>query len=251
MPVNLHGDWPNIDTPARVLEVFNERKQYIADTAECTSCGATARFCDLLRETNTDPTAPEWFGCCASGTTFAPCRHVEDSRELHKLMQEMADGTVRTVAEAYPPPVQGPKLPSYDWLLHQDTWWYPHRRPALRIAEMDKPHRFNTARWLERKAQGLHLAQGAMFGDAPDDVWAAWDNEDPVEWLRSTPLMQALRKGLPTGGKKLRMMETRAVHWSTCPMRLAHPAPSDTCVCIRRDDRTVGATNDPKTTVTA
>ncbi len=266
MPVNVHGGWPNVDSPARILEVFNERKQYITDTAACTSCGATQRFCDLLRETNTDPTAPEWLGCCASGTTFTPCHHVENVRELKKLMDELAAGEIRTVAEAYPPPVQGPKLPSYDWLLYQDVWWYPHRCPAIRIAEMEKTHRFNTARWLERKAARLHLGQGAMLGDAPDDVWASWQNEDPVEWLRSTPLMKALRKGLPKEGSlKEAQLSLRAQHWHTCPMRLSpekrhaqrdprlsHGAP-DECACITESGRfadnfggrVIGATNDP------
>jgi hypothetical protein len=193
---------------------------------------------------------------------------------LYDLVREAAAGEVRTVAEVYPPPVQGPRLPDYDWLLHQNTWWYPYRRPAVRIAEMDKPWRFNTARFIERRAAELHGIVGMRYmGDAPDEVWHAWEQEqqDPVGWLRRTPLLRALRKGLPTGGAKLRALEARAVHWNTCPMRLAHPASGDRCVCIREDvdpcdctydhadcphlatggdrsGRVIGATNDPNPT---
>jgi hypothetical protein len=40
------------------------------------------------------------------------------------------------------------------------------------------------------------------------------------------------------------MLAARAVHWHTCPMRKAHPAPSAHCLCIREGGRIVGATND-------
>lgn len=146
-------------------------------------------------------------------------------------------------------PVQGPNLPDYGWLLDQKEWWYPHRRPAVRVASMDKPHRFNVAQFLERKAAGLHMSVGMRYmHNAPDDVWASFESENPVTWLRKTPLMRALRKGLPGGGAKLRALQARAVHWSTCPMRLAHPGAWDRCVCVRDGTgRTVGTLNDPAT----
>lgn len=169
-------------------------------------------------------------------------------RLLAELVAEIETGEVRTVAEVYPPPVQGPRLPGYDWLLHQDTWWYPYRRPAVRIAEMDKPWRFNTARFIERRAAELHGTVGMRYmHNAPDEVWHAWEAEhrDSGGWLRRTPLLRALRRGLPTGGAKLKALEARALHWSTCPMRLARPAPLDVCMCVREGGRVIGATNDP------
>lgn len=155
-------------------------------------------------------------------------------------------GEVRTVAEAYPPPVQGPKLPDYAWLLDQREWWYPHRRPAVRVAEMDKPWRWNTVRFLERKAVGLHAVGSRWTHDAPDDVWASWERENPLEWLRSQPLMKVLNKGLPhESSAKGRALASRAIHWNTCPMRLAHPGRLDRCLCLHdRNGRTIGASND-------
>jgi hypothetical protein len=232
-------------------DVVAERRQHIKDMARCRDCGASARECANLRDANTDRTAPPFFGCCLVGDLQhpRPCIHIEDIRMVDDLMKEVMAGEVRTVAEAYPPPVQGPTLPSHEWLLSQDTWWYPYRRPAVRIAEMDKPWRFNVVNVLERKATLLHGSSWRCMHDAPDELWDAFQTEDPMEWLREQPLIRALRKGLPTGGKPLRMLAIRAMHWSTCPMRLAHPAPADRCVCIRSGFKTIGATNDPKSMI--
>lgn len=153
-------------------------------------------------------------------------------------------------------PPQGPTLPGYDWLLHQDTWWYPYRRPAVRVAEMDKPWRFNTAQFLERKARDLHATVGMRYmHNAPDDVWASWESENPVKWLRELPLLHALNRGLPRPGtSKFRSLAERASHWHTCPYRLAPEkrprGPHDSnpaCVCIRNGFKVVGASNDPAT----
>lgn len=226
--------------------VIAARRQHIRDTARCRDCGATAKAC---RENNTGDQEGPGTLCCWSG------RHVhdEDKRAITALLDEVeAGGHIRTVAEVDSPPVLGPRPITMTWLLEQDTWWYPHRRPAVRVAEMDKPWRFNTARFLERRAAALASAEEwsallfvAAFG-APDDIDLTIG--DPLKWLHEQPLLRALRRGLPDGGRKLRLLEARAVHWNTCPMRLAHPARTDHCLCLRSGGRVVGATNDPATT---
>lgn len=222
---------------------IEERRQRIRDLAKCKQCGTDQKTC--ITDDTGDKEGPGSL-CCWGGIGHG---HVEDRRLVDELLREVASGEVRTVAEAYPPPVRGPRLPGYEWLLYQDVWWYPYRRPAVRIAEMDKPYRLNTARFVERHAFGLHMTVGMRWigDDAPDDVWRSWEQEqkDPAGWLRRTPLLVALRKGLPGGGAKLRALEVRALHWHTCPMRLAHPATGDRCTCVRVDGRCTGATNDP------
>lgn len=233
-------------------EVVAERRQYIQDTARCVYCGLTRRSAQYIATLTLDDGVPDF---CARRPGMGVCRYAEDTHMVNQLMREIMAGEVRTVAEAYPPPVQGPRLPGHEWLLGQADWWYPHRRPAVRIAEMDKPWRWNTARYLERKAKTLHLAvtSGYMW-DAPDDVWASWQAEDPAEWLREQPLMRALTKGLPPVDSKAgRLMAARAIHWHTCPMRRKHPGPAAGCACIREGGKVIGATNDPAslTVVTA
>lgn len=145
-------------------------------------------------------------------------------------------------------PVQGPTLPGYAWLLDQDTWWYPYRRPAVLIKSMDKPWRYNTVRFLERKASGLHADVGSRhMHNAPDDVWASWQAENPLQWLRSQPLMRVLGKGLPhPESERGKALAVRAIHWHTCRMRKTHPGRLDRCTCITDGrGRTIGAHNDP------
>jgi hypothetical protein len=135
-----------------------------------------------------------------------------------------------------PPPVLGPNLPSHRWLLGQDVWWYPHRRPAALIAAMDKPWRYNTVRWLERRAPRLefHDAMRGIWADAPDGVVNALASRTPMEYLREQPLYRRLNRGLPhPESAKGRALALRAIHWHTCAMRKAHPARLDTCTCIR------------------
>lgn len=225
MPATMHhgpgGSWS---------ATIEERREHIRLSAPCTSCGATLGECERLKKDRADQTAPEWLGCCAVGLDFRPCVHREDSRALSALLAEVADGEVRTVEEANPAPVQGPRLPGMDWLLWQNTWWYPKRRPAIRIAEMDKTHRYNTANFLERQAftivrgQSWSMACGPQpSGDMASDAFEAeldGMDRDPAGWLRDTPLLRALRRGLPTGGLKLKRLAERARHWHTCPMRL-------------------------------
>lgn len=229
------------------------RRQHIEDTAKCVDCGTDQKTCQVLGAGQTGPGAL----CCWRGDRH---HHERDQKALDTLFDEVArGGTVRTVAEVDPPPVLGPLMPSNRWLLHQNVWWYPHRRPALRIAAMEKPYRYNTTRLLERRAPQLagqeHRSMAGWLshplGPGGDMATDAFEREmddllrDPLGWLHERPLMRALRRGLPTGGKKLAALQARAAHWSTCPMRLTHPGALDRCVCIREGSRVVGATNTP------
>lgn len=124
----------------------------------------------------------------------------------------------------------GPRPVDTFWLLYQDVWWYPYRRPALPVAAMSKPHRYNTVRMLERRAGSLALVEeinnlNFMPGDLDGfDVTI----DDPVRWLHGFPLVQRLMRGLPTGGPRLATLAERARHWNDCPrrVRLHHP-----CTC--------------------
>ena len=235
---------------AEQIATVQARRQHIRDTARCEGCGAPLKVCEAQR--GKDPTAPPWFGCCARGILGdMPCRHRESVDDLRQLADEILAGHIRTVAEVDPPPVLGPNLPSMTWLLEQTEWWYPHRRPAVRVAEMDKPHRWNLARWLERKAPALESRDRwrGVWADAPDDVWADLARRTPQDFLDESPLYQALTKGLPKVGSKAGgRLAARAVHWSTCPMRLKFPGARDRCVCIRDGaGKIVGAASDPAT----
>jgi hypothetical protein len=220
---------------------ITERRQHIKDMARCQQCGASRKQCDAgIKETG----GPEGM-CCTGGIGH---RHIENAAMVDQLIKEIMAGEVRTVAEAYPPPVQGPQRVTMTWLLEQAEWWYPQGRPPVRVAEMDKPHRWNVARWLERRAPVLEAADRSrgIWADAPDDVWASLSARAPEEFLQEQPLYRALTRGLPDPrGKKGRLLAARAMHWHTCPMRKAHPAPSAHCLCIREGGRVVGATNDP------
>jgi len=209
--------------------VISARRRHIRDAAKCRDCGAPQKLCDTFRG---DGPGPEGL-CCWSGRHI----HDQDQHALSVLLDEIQAGQVRTVAEIDPPPVLGPNLPGMAWLLDQTQWWYPKRRPAILITSMDKTHRYNTVKWLERAAGALHGSVGSRYlAGAPDEVWTGWMREanDPVGWLHRQPLVKALRKGLPTTGRKLADLQERAKHWSTCPMRLrieVRPAFAS-CTCV-------------------
>lgn len=242
------ADWA--DGLAERAAVIAARRQHITDNAPCTSCRTDLKTCQFFGKGTPGPA-----GLCCSGHN-----HPASRKALDELLDEVAaGGRVRTVAEVDPPPILGPRRVSDRWLLGQDVWWYPNRRPAVRIVEMDKPWRFNTARFIERRADALayeehsHMAWIAAgplgpSGDMAQDGFRREMNsviEEPLQWLRSTPLLQRLRDGLPhPDSKKGRALAERARHWNTCPRRKAHPA-RQRCTCITADGRTVGATNDP------
>lgn len=79
------------------LAAVTARREAIEANAPCEGCGATLANCKANR--GKDPTAPDWFGCCAQGTTFAPCNHIPDHRALLTLLREIESGRVRTVEE--------------------------------------------------------------------------------------------------------------------------------------------------------
>lgn len=251
LEMSQEADWA--DGLAERAKTIAARRQHIRDTARCRDCGTDQATCRNL--------APDADGraalCCWNGRGHS---HDDDRRAVNVLLDEIErGGRIRTVAEVDPPPVLGPDVASAQWLLGQGVWWYPNRRPAVRIAEMDKPWRFNTARFIERRADVLadeehwrmaRIAAGPLgpSGDmAQDGFRREMDGvlDDPLGWLRSTPLMRALRDGLPRpDSRKGRALAARAVHWNTCPMRKAHPGKLDRCQCIRDGGRTVGAAND-------
>lgn len=224
-----------------------ERRAHIAAQAPCDGCGATLEDCNRYRENNTDPTAPEWFGCCARGMLMDPCHHQPDPLELDRLLREITDGAVRTVEEVDPPPLLGPERVSARWLLGQGEWWRPNRAPMIRIVDMTDTHRYHTVRMLERQATALaldeHLRMLAVLdsphgpsGDASRDRFEReirWLSANSTEWLHEQPLLRALRDGLPTAAKEddaRRLdLQRRARHWSTCPRNRALDAP--TCDC--------------------
>jgi len=230
--------------------VIAARRQHIADLASCVHCRWPAKLCQNLNAlyAKRNPADPAGVAdLCGGRPGF--CHHIEDPKLLHQLMDEIAAGHVRTVAEVDPPPVLGPQPVSRAWLLAQDVWWYPHRKPATRIEGMAKTHLLNTVNFLERRA-GVAMRM-ISFAHAPDDVMGDFlrEREDPVAWLRRQPLLKAMYRHLPKRDtKRWHALAVRAAHWSTCPMRKAHPGRGDSCLCIRRGGRTVGASNDSAVT---
>jgi hypothetical protein len=214
-------------------DVIAARRQHIQDNTPCEDCGAT--LADCMAHRGEDSTAPPWFGCCARGRGLdEPCRHVPDAGGLLALLAEIESGTVRPVTDVMPAsPVQGPKPVSTSWLLHQREWWKPKDKPTVRIKEMDPEWRYNCLRYLERRAPRLAFAEqwhmigflGGPLGPGGDMACDAFDAElerlerDPLGWLRSTSLYQALSEGLPTKRKKLARLAERARHWAACPVR--------------------------------
>lgn len=149
--------------------------------------------------------------------------------------------------------------------LRQGEIWIPRRpRPPIRIAEMDKPWRFNAVRFMERRAASL--AVQCQFGEIywmgqpvgrevagetdgkpvfrgpvlthfdlmSDSAMDAMDEyadhmmRDPLGWLRETTLIRALAKDLPKRKSKLEKLAARASHWSACPGRVD---PTADCRC--------------------
>lgn len=134
----------------------------------------------------------------------------------------------------------------YDY-FNQGEAWKPDGRPLTRIADMSHEWRLNCVRFLERRAVAyannyafgceavLWDALGFLSGEmARDSVTRQLEHDAdyarsyPVEWIKSTPLHQALATGLPTKGKKLRALQKRAAHWDACALRVD---PNTECTC--------------------
>jgi hypothetical protein len=240
-----------------VTDDIAARRQQIQDNAKCDGCGATLADCEAER--GKDPTAPEWFGCCA--IDFRPCNHRVDAGALLALLREVESGTVRTVEEATPK--SAPARTGMSWFeyLIQDKQWQPNGKPMVAIADMDPEWRYNAARFLERRAavigQRYSLAQTMWFAaitssplgpseNSADSIQSDMEREeaeiarDPVAWIRTTKLHRALVAGLPTKKRKVERLAERARHWSTCPARTG----SGDCRCEELQQAEAGRTSD-------
>jgi len=116
-------------------------------------------------------------------------------------------------------------------IYDQDKQWRTGTGEMVDIAAMEPEHRLNTVLMLMRNA--ALVAQQYEMGwswymavtGAPDDVCAEADREDeqrsrdPQGWLLSTRLVRALIAELPTDALEFAMLERRAKHWPTCPIR--------------------------------
>lgn len=225
-------------------DVIAARRQAIRDAAPCEGCGAT--LADCVVERGKDPTAPDWFGCCAQGVDMRPCRHVQSRAALAELLDEIESGHVRTVDEATPKPRA--KGVSWTEYLDQGEQWKPNGKPMVRIDSMDPTWRLNASRWLVRNAKvfAQKYSLAAMFEFAvicgspvrpsemsTDGIEAEMEQEadsrrrDPEAWIRSTALYGALTAGLPAEADDLAALSERAKHWSDCPVRSG----GDACRC--------------------
>lgn len=191
--------------------VIAERRKLIKQDAPCVGCGTSRAECDEERKNNDDPTAPEWFGCCAMGTGMAPCRHIEDPADLRRLLDEIAAGRVRPAGEILAERAERERKreerrkargPITGSIYEQGEWWRQKTGEWIRVADMAPSHRANTAAMLLRKATAIAIRRGfaelAVYADAPDDVVDSWLHEDgqrlddPEAWMRGTALYRAL-----------------------------------------------------------
>ncbi|GAA2691748.1 hypothetical protein [Nonomuraea recticatena] len=105
--------------------------------------------------------------------------------------------------------------------LQQDRVWIDHHNHRIEIAGMEPRYARNALVFLERHAEGIALAAAKTLTKVPlpsrhtsayDDVLASASHEadaivaDPLTWLASTPLVQALadRAALQVAHKALR-----------------------------------------------
>lgn len=125
--------------------------------------------------------------------------------------------------------------------LEQGKQWRTKTGELLDIAAMESEHRINCLLMLLRNASSIADRYGwgwawfAMATDAPDEVVdaaMAEDDErmrDPIGWLLSTPLVQAMLAGLPADPLQFAVLERRARHWATCPVRTGDAGKGCTC----------------------
>lgn len=161
--------------------------------------------------------------------------------------------------------------------LNQASIWQPAHGVQILVVEMDPEWRYNASRWLERRAahiefnysfcelqdlgqptlhevmgefEGRQIETGRVFSHlevmgehAMDAFEAALDERsaDPVGWIQTTPLYQALVAGLPTDEQELAALAERARHYPGCAGRTG----GTPCRCdevkaldaLREDDR--------------
>lgn len=196
-----------------LIEVIAARRQLIHDEAQCQSCGTTRKACK--DGWGTDDPGPEDL-CCTDH-----CQHVDSPAAFNKLIDEMAAGKVRTVAEVL---ASRPKRREREEgkpfgvceQFSQGEWWRQKSGAWVRIADMSPGHRYNAAAMLMRSAEvhGFHYVMGfaGQVGahDGGDmaheslerelgELTARVDN-DPKGWLRGTALYKALTVGLVVKG---------------------------------------------------
>lgn len=197
-----------------LAEIIRERRKLIRDNARCVGCGATSAACKAQR--GKDPTAPPWFGCCARGVDMRPCSHLTDQGELTALLDEIAAGKVRTVAEmlAEEAPRRARRAAdmgkpcTWGAMVDQAEWWRTKDGTWVRIADMAESHRHNTARFILRRAariefqvslSDLTFANAFDLGENARDALENMHSDrasDPAKWLRGTDLYRALAVGM-------------------------------------------------------
>lgn len=151
--------------------------------------------------------------------------------------------------------------------LNQSEKWAPKDRPSLLIAEMDPEWRYNASRWMEKRAktlellysmgeiitmtsptmvevlgvdqdgrpvEGVRLSEAELMCESAVDAWDAVMEsraDSPLAWVRTTPLYQALVRGLPPDPAELETLAQRAKHYNWCAIREG----LDACTCPAQD----------------
>lgn len=205
----------------------------IYDRAPCRSCGTSRLDCSRIRERGGDDAI---VGCC-----FPTCDHSIAPSRIRDLIQQVESGQVRE-----PEPETKCKRSSPYWYLNQGVYWLNRDGDQAPIAGMDPTYRYNCLKLLERRARGLgevyswgfHLSGSGPLGPSGDAACDAFEQagdelnrhieRDPVAWIRTTPLWQALNRGLPGNPYKRWRLGQRARHWSQCYRREHNSGP---CTC--------------------
>lgn len=92
--------------------------------------------------------------------------------------------------------------------LHQGEFWETEAEEKILITDMTPRHAYNCTRWLERHARNIALADswnmlhaGSWIrGEQASMDFAAEvdrddrEKEDPVRWIKTTPVWQALNE---------------------------------------------------------
>lgn len=201
-------------------DVIKARRDHLLATARCRHCRMTRAECDA--QASNDPLV-----CCPDHV------HEISAKDMDALLVEVASGSVRTVKEVDPPPIQGPQKASMGWLLDQGEWWQPKHGPMIKIHGMTDTHRLHTVRMLLRQAtpiafyehQRLSVWLSHPLGPSGDMARDAFEREldsilaNPIGWLSATPLLRSLSAALPRTSKTKAWakLEQRAEHWSECP----------------------------------
>ena len=212
-----------------LLQATVERLRHIAQSARCEGCGATRAECDQLFKRD----APDPIGCCTGDGGRDGCSHPIKQQAIYRLAGEIEGGELKP-----PKPVTTvqPHKSAY-WLLNQGEFWWDRSGARHRVREMQPTHRYNCLAMLERGAARTgeryswgFLASGmGPLGPSGDAACDAFDSacdgldrqirRDPVAWIRTTTLWQALNAGLPGNPYKRWRLAQRARHWPDCHRR--------------------------------